>query len=347
MAGDPNSDDYYKVLGVQRDASEKDIATAYKKAAIKWHPDKNPTNKDKAEANFKKVSEAYEVLSNAEKKEVYDRVGKAGLEGGGGGGPGGFPGGMGGGRGMSFSEAEMMFQSFFGGQDPFSMFEGHPGMGRGRRGSGGGPQIFFDGMGGGGPFGGMGGMGGMGGPFGGMHGMGGRGGAQMPKQQYPNRPDVIPQGTPVILRGLQSAAAQNGKTGTIKDYDVHKERYQVKLSDSDTLAVKIANVLQQVQVQITGVESKPEFNGNKGKVIGFDESSNRYQVQLADGRAIALQSVNLVFSENTRVQIQGLSKQELNGKWGKIASFEDAAGRYVVEISRDQSFKLKPENCRL
>ena len=60
---DVNSDDYYKVLGVERGASEQQIAKAYKKAAIKWHPDKNPTNKDKAEANFKKVSEAYEVRS--------------------------------------------------------------------------------------------------------------------------------------------------------------------------------------------------------------------------------------------------------------------------------------------
>eukprot|EP00241_Pyramimonas_parkeae_P014124 CAMPEP_0114266334 /NCGR_PEP_ID=MMETSP0058-20121206/24552_1 /TAXON_ID=36894 /ORGANISM="Pyramimonas parkeae, CCMP726" /LENGTH=54 /DNA_ID=CAMNT_0001383803 /DNA_START=127 /DNA_END=287 /DNA_ORIENTATION=+ len=53
--GDVNSDDYYKVLGVDRGSTDQQIAKAYKKAAIKWHPDKNPNNKEKAESNFKKV----------------------------------------------------------------------------------------------------------------------------------------------------------------------------------------------------------------------------------------------------------------------------------------------------
>ena len=59
--GDPASNDYYKVLGVSRDATEKDIAKAYKRAALRWHPDKNPSDKEKAEENFKRVTEAYEV----------------------------------------------------------------------------------------------------------------------------------------------------------------------------------------------------------------------------------------------------------------------------------------------
>ena len=56
---DINAEDYYKVLGVEKGASEKDIAKAYKKAALKWHPDKNPNDPGKAEENFKKVTEAY------------------------------------------------------------------------------------------------------------------------------------------------------------------------------------------------------------------------------------------------------------------------------------------------
>lgn len=76
--------DYYEVLGVQRYASCEDIKKAYHKVALKWHPDKNPENKEEAERKFKEVAEAYEVLSNDEKREIYDKYGKEGLNSGGG-----------------------------------------------------------------------------------------------------------------------------------------------------------------------------------------------------------------------------------------------------------------------
>ena len=67
--------DYYEVLGVPRDASEKDIRKAYKKLAIRWHPDKNPDNRKQAEEKFKEISEAYSVLSDPKKKNEYDNGG--------------------------------------------------------------------------------------------------------------------------------------------------------------------------------------------------------------------------------------------------------------------------------
>ncbi|XP_057597224.1 dnaJ homolog subfamily B member 7 [Hippopotamus amphibius kiboko] len=75
--------DYYEVLGLQRYASPEDIKKAYRKVALKWHPDKNPENKEEAERKFKEVAEAYEVLSNDEKRDIYDKYGKEGLSGGG------------------------------------------------------------------------------------------------------------------------------------------------------------------------------------------------------------------------------------------------------------------------
>jgi molecular chaperone DnaJ len=72
--------DYYEVLGVGRGASDKEIAEAYRKLAIKYHPDKNPGNAE-AVQKFKECSEAFEVLSNKEKRAIYDRHGHAGLEG--------------------------------------------------------------------------------------------------------------------------------------------------------------------------------------------------------------------------------------------------------------------------
>jgi len=81
--------DYYELLGVSRDSDAATIKKAYRKAAVKFHPDKNPGDAE-AEAMFKQCSEAYQVLSDPEKRHIYDRFGHAGLEGGGGAGFSGF-----------------------------------------------------------------------------------------------------------------------------------------------------------------------------------------------------------------------------------------------------------------
>lgn len=108
--------DYYEILGVGRTATEAEIKKAYRKMALQYHPDKNPGNKE-AEDKFKEAAEAYEVLSNAEKRQKYDQYGHEGLRGG----PGGFSGG-----GMSmediFSQFGDIFGSAFGGG--FSGFGG-------------------------------------------------------------------------------------------------------------------------------------------------------------------------------------------------------------------------------
>ncbi|MFA6433399.1 MAG: molecular chaperone DnaJ [Elusimicrobiales bacterium] len=85
------TNDYYRTLGVPRNASEPEIKTAFRKLALKYHPDRNHGNKD-AEAQFKEIGEAYEVLSTPEKRRIYDQFGAEGLKAGGGRGPGGFGG---------------------------------------------------------------------------------------------------------------------------------------------------------------------------------------------------------------------------------------------------------------
>jgi molecular chaperone DnaJ len=76
--------DFYEVLGVSRTASVEEIKSSYRKAALQWHPDRNPENKEEAEVKFRECTEAYSVLSDQQKREVYDTYGHAGLSGAGG-----------------------------------------------------------------------------------------------------------------------------------------------------------------------------------------------------------------------------------------------------------------------
>ncbi len=125
--------DLYEVLGVSRSASQEEIKKAYRKLAGQYHPDRNPGDKE-AEAKFKELSSAYDVLSDDAQKEKYDRFGHAGTQGGfpAGGGGGGFPGGN-----VNPAEAEELFRNMFGGGaggaegfDLGGMFGGGPKRGK-------------------------------------------------------------------------------------------------------------------------------------------------------------------------------------------------------------------------
>ncbi|MEN9444772.1 MAG: molecular chaperone DnaJ [Bacteroidota bacterium] len=114
--------DYYEILGVERNADETELKKAYRKMAIKYHPDKNPGDAS-AEENFKEAAEAYEVLSNADKRARYDRYGHDGVRGQAGG--GGFSGG-----GMNMDDIFSQFGDIFGGGG--GGFSGFGGFGGGR-----------------------------------------------------------------------------------------------------------------------------------------------------------------------------------------------------------------------
>jgi molecular chaperone DnaJ len=97
--------DYYEVLGVSKDATEDELKKAYRKLAIKYHPDKNPGDKS-AEEKFKEAAEAYDVLRDKDKRARYDQFGHAGVDG---------QGGFGGGAGMNMDDIFSMFGDIFGG----------------------------------------------------------------------------------------------------------------------------------------------------------------------------------------------------------------------------------------
>lgn len=332
-AADINSDDYYKVLGVSKGSADNDIAKAYKRQALKYHPDKNPDNKDVAEEQFKRITEAYEVLHDPDKRKQYDQFGKAGLQGGGGGGGG--PGG-----GMSFHHADDIFKAFFGGNDPFSMFFNGDGMDgggmfmdQGMGGKGGGQRIVF-----------------------GMPGMGGKGKGSGRRPSAPPAPPPPPHamanGTEVVVRDLAKAQEHNGKLGRTAGWNASSSRYEVEIGDSDekqTISLKPANLTQVCSVEVVGIESTPELNGQNGTILNYIEAQARYMVKLkqrmSNGRdTVGLQPINVVLRTGTRVIVQGLSNEAFNGLMGVIKEIDREAMRYTVETQNGKSIKIKLDN---
>ncbi|PON97832.1 Terminal organelle assembly protein [Trema orientale] len=232
--------DYYKILQVDKNAKDDDLKKSYRKLAMKWHPDKNPNNKKEAEAKFKQISEAYEVLSDPQKRAVYDQYGEEGLKGQmpppDAGGPGG--------------------ASFFSTGDGPTTFRFNPRNAN---------DIFAEFFGFSGPFGGLGGMGGGGGGSGmrgsrfssgifgdniyGSFGEGGGGGAM--NYGAPRKAPPIENRLPCSLEELYK--------GTTKKMKISRE-----IVDASGKTMQVEEILT--------IEVKPGWK--KGTKITFPEKGN-------------------------------------------------------------------------
>ena len=363
---DLGSNDYYEVLGVANTATEGELKKAYRKLAMKWHPDKNKDSAQ-AEENFKKISEAYDCLSDKEKRTSYDRFGKQGAAH-----PGAGGGGGSGSHGFSSSNIDPhdLFAQMFGGGGGFNMgggvfnmggsggHGGHGGHGR-HSGQGGDPFAnLFSGM--------MGDMGGMGGG-----GFGNQFGNQKPtpkpKAQTPfNR---LAPGTSVVLTGLKTGKI-NSKHGVITGFDatVTPPRYIVQVAGAGSVRIKPGNVVQTLaSVTLANITKSPGMNGQRGRIInvtrgGFKRGGggsnmdtgpetghqeDRYHVQLESGRTIAVCAKNIVAPTTTAVQVQGLRSAQAarhNGKHGVIRNWD--GDRYTVDLDAHgkQQLRLRPAN---
>tara|TARA_B100000795_G_C22728872_1_gene410563 strand:+ start:72 stop:1046 length:975 start_codon:yes stop_codon:yes gene_type:complete len=320
--------DPYVSLGVARSATDKDIKKAYRKMALKYHPDRSGGDENK----FKEVSASYEILSDPQKKKEYDMYGGSSSGSGGaspfgGGGGGGFSGFGGGGNSRD------IFKAFFGDEDPFSSMFGGGG------GNGGGGFSSFGGGGGGMP------------PemkmmFGGMSGMSGFG---QPQSRAPIDPEgAIKKNTMVYISQLQSASQHNGKTGKVLKFDEAKERYTIEIDDGSVrLALKQNNLTQIINVTVVDIESRPEFNGQQGTIRGWQTETGRYAVQLSSGQAMGLLPSKVQLPIGTRVTLQGLNSREKNGVRGEIKQYDTTVGRYIVRTFDGQALKVKRENVKV
>ena len=298
-------DNYYEILGLDKNASDADIKKAYRKLAVKYHPDKNPNNKE-TEDKFKIINEAYSVLSDKEKKQQYDRFGKQGI--GGSGGPS-----------MGNVNPHDIFNMFFsGGNSPFNMHGGgHPFMNttRTNRVFNNGNGVSFQSF----------------GP-GGMN--------RMPRRSI-NRYDIISNGIRILVKGLVNTSDYNNCMGVIRNYDLHKKKYIVKIDSKDIL-LSSDNFIQLIDVTIHNLKSDESLNGIKTKII--DYINDRYVVDLNNKR-YALNVSNLIVSKGMCVKITGLvSRKEINDKWGRIVDYDSDNERYLIQINKALLLKIKLEN---
>eukprot|EP00929_Paragymnodinium_shiwhaense_P013151 TRINITY_DN121017_c0_g1_i1.p1 TRINITY_DN121017_c0_g1~~TRINITY_DN121017_c0_g1_i1.p1 ORF type:complete len:380 (+),score=59.32 TRINITY_DN121017_c0_g1_i1:98-1237(+) len=367
---DFNSNDFYRILGVERSASDKEITAAYRKLALRYHPDKNPDDKENAEHIFKQVTEAYETLHDSQKRAEYDQIGR-GL---GGGGYSGFNTG-----GVSFTHADDIFNHFFGNDSPFpgtrmggsapkaAHFSsskkaphskgadygfGFGDYGRGKSGFG---DIGFDfidmlgskdfyGQGCGKPASGFGTF-----PESFLHGK------SCGRQQRASADGVatmpgfvLPRGAQVVIRGLEISQEHNGKTAKVLSWDASRSRYEVCLEDAadreQKLSLRPKNLTQRCPVEVVGLEAKPEINGCRGEILAFDEDRGHYVVAM-DGKQIRLgiRPANCMLDHGRRVTLQGLSDHSLNGQMAKILEVDRLTAKYTVECEGGRTIRVKFE----
>merc|ERR1719245_1704492 len=166
---------------------------------------------------------------------------------------------------------------------------------------------------------------------------------QQRQRQAPLPQWAIPIGTQVIIRGLENAQEHNDKSGRIVGFNQEKGRYQVECGQDTTISLRPSNLTQQVTVFLHGLESKPDLNGQKGRITNYKD--NRYQVRLevqtAGHSVVGLQASNVMLPVNTRVVLQGLSKEEFNGQMAQITEIVEEDQRYVVACQSGKTIKIK------
>ena len=307
---DLNSDNYYKILGINKTANEKTIKKAYRKLAVKYHPDKNK-NDPKAAEVFKKINQAYSILSNKEKRDQYDTFGETSDR-----------------TSLSQEQAQQMFSSFFGSSGfPFmgvsNKFTQNVSFSFSQQGFQQGfttvesiPKKFT------------------------------RQKSFYGQKDFEKNLYYLKKNSQVIVKKLKKNPTYNNRVGLIHSYDSKKKRYRVKLNDKEYLSLLVDN-LQQIQlVRIKGLTKKTELNNQIGRVVGFN--NNRYLVLLESKQAIALKKNNVRIQNEALVKICNLiQNKELNNFWALVKDYNPSQGKYTVKTENNKMLKINENNLQI
>ena len=301
-----NSDDYYKVLNISRDASENDIKRSYKKLAMKYHPDKNKGDK-KAEENFKKIGEAYGILSDKEKKNQYDNYGKEGLQGG------------------PQINPNDIFQSFFGSSNNFStsMNSDIPNIFTNIIGD---TTFHFQSSNSNNPF--------CNQNIFSHHQI-------FNNSSFNKRPTtyINSNGENVILRDIRSRPDLNGKKGFIEEYDSRRQRYLVNINN-EKLFLKQDNILCITNI----IHCQTNY---RGKIINYDNNTYTLllNTKTKSVKVNNVKINEFIINDVSIVKLVNIKNQAyLNGEYVKIEEYNANTKRYLVRQTNGQSLKVKSIN---
>jgi len=315
MSHQAQSKDLYKILGLDKKASQNDIKKAYRKLAMKYHPDKNPENKETAANKFKEISEAYEILSDETKKRQYDQYGNTSFM------------NNGGAQHFTHTDPREIFRQFFGTNSPFGNMSSH-GNGikfftRTSRSTSTNRSPFTNSN-----------------DFFSMN-------QGLKPPLYPHNPTLLKTNTYVRIHGLKSKPQYNNKTGKITDYNKKSNRYTVCLDNGTTINILRQNMQSIVaNVEIMNLTNRQELNGIVGTIQHYDIKKNKYVINTDDHRTIMLKRENILLPAKTNVYLENLQNTSWNGRCGSVVSYEPDTGRYQIDMGESKILNVKIENIR-
>lgn len=308
-----DSSNYYRILDVPKNVSQEELKKVYRKLALKWHPDKNVNNKELAEKNFKNISEAYDILSDPQKRRIYDQVGKDGFKN---------TGGVG---AYDFSNAQELFKNFFNNSDIFeniinkkrkskfvSNIEKEIGIDI--------DDLLF---------------------------------SKMRKKRKEKNIYLIKtcleNGSKVIIDGLINNSYLNGKIGKIESYNTNKHRYTLNIIDDtidEIVSIKESNIIQKIyNIKLKNMIKTPKLNNKIGNIVGWDAYRRRIQIKL-DNTNIYVKMNNIIFPTETLVYIKNLENNDFyNNKLGKIVSYNDS--KYILNLYGNTNIRIHCDNISI
>lgn len=304
--------DFYETLGVSRTCSDTELKKAYRKKAMKMHPDKGGD-----EEQFKQLSHAYAVLSDEEKRKLYDKYGHEGLRASGSG-SGDGSGGGGGADGFGYTgsghtashftkhftrgDAEKIFASFFG------KSQGSSGM----FGFGGDINNIFSTE------------------------LGHEATIEFPFSTFGEEKPITNgqfcKGTNVQIQHVQQSPELNGQIGTVTGLDSNSNRFIVTVHKNGAqVALRPQCLRKLTTVKLTGLLNSPSLNGRPAILKnGKNKKTGRLEVSIA-GKDFSVKPENVRYAPGAKVKIEGLKRtKQLNGEWAQIEGFKQE--RYVCRM---------------